>query len=167
MKKPKTPQGTPENRELAFRTYAAMGGRDIAGVLERLRKDYGLDISEQTLYRWRREGGWALRMPPHREQRGETSGFELRLFHRLTRLIERYEAELERQPRVESQDIFAYAGLARTALEVSRSLPPSARDPEEMRRIAAEILENDFGVKQEDRSDLGPWPERRPPLVMK
>jgi hypothetical protein len=161
LKKPKTPAGTPENRELAFRTYAAMGGRDIPGVLERLRKDYGLDISAQTLYRWRKEGGWALRMPPE-EKRGETSGFELRLFHRLARLIERYEAELERRPKVESQEIFAYAGLARAALEVSRKLPPAAKDPGELRRIAAEILENDFGVKQEE--DNPPWPGRGRPF---
>jgi hypothetical protein len=141
--------GTPENRELAFRVYAAMGGRDIPRVLDRLKSDYGLSISAQTLYRWRSEGGWELRMTGRDSE--EPSAFELRLFNRLMRLIERYEADLDRRPNVGSQEAFAYANLARAAIELSKRLPPEAKDPEEMRRVALEILETDYGIKREDR----------------
>lgn len=146
MKKSKKTVGTPENREVAFRVYSAMSGKDIPRVLDRLKREYGISISMQTLYRWRREGGWALRMTGREAE--EPSAFELRLFNRLMRLIERYEADIERRPNVGSQEVFAYANLARAAIELSKRLPPEAKDPEEMRRIAEEILETEYGIKR-------------------
>lgn len=148
MKKTKRTVGTPENRELAFRVYAAMEGKDIPRVLDRLKREYGLSISAQTLYRWRREGGWALRMSGRDAE--EPSAFELRMFNRLMRLIERYEADLDKMPRVGTQEVFAYANLARAAMELSKRLPPEAKDPEEMRRVAQEIMETEYGIKRRD-----------------
>jgi transposase-like protein len=144
---------TPEARELAFRLYAENGGRDIPKVLERLRRNHGVDITEQTLHEWKRQGGWKERMEQSLEGRREFHdrelvGLEERMMGRLIRQIEKYELYMQ-APHVDNQASFAYTNMIRTAIELAGRIRPEKRtDPEEMRRIADEILETDYGIKR-------------------
>jgi hypothetical protein len=51
-----------ELKELAFGVYAQYGGRNIRGMLGYLEKKHGLQITRQTLNRWRAEGHWDQRL---------------------------------------------------------------------------------------------------------
>lgn len=135
--------GTRENRERAYRLYREHGGRDIRAVLGKLQSRYGLKISAQTLYKWRREGKWTDRMAE-----GEPESFDLGMFGRLVRLIEKYEGYLEGKAGVDNQAAYAYTNMIRTAMELSARIGPARTDPEEMKRIAEEILETEYGIKR-------------------
>lgn len=48
-------------------------------------------------------------------------------------------------PKAES----AYASLVKLIVEISKKADLRAKDPEEMKRLAEEILENDYGIKRQ------------------
>lgn len=141
--------GTPENREMAFRVYARFGGRNIPGILERLKKEHGLRISAQTLYQWKRDGEWAEKLLD------SGPSFEEGVLLKLMGLIERFERHLQTAPRMDAQAIFAYTNMINTFFNLSDKLRPFIKtDPARMKRIADEILENDYGIK---RQEEGPF----------
>lgn len=142
------PKGTPENRELAFVVYARFGGRNVPAMLERLVKEHGLRISMNTLYRWKREGDWEARL----ENKEPT--FEERTLLKLMGLMERVERRLAESPAVEPQAVYAYTNMVNTFFNLAKKLGPAMRtSPEEMRRRALEILENDYGIKGDGTRD--------------
>jgi hypothetical protein len=67
----------------------------------------------------------------------------------LIRRKEAYEAFFaDKTGEIDSRAESAYASLVKTIVELSIKAGNRARDPEELRRIADEILENDYGIKR-------------------
>ena len=131
--KVKKGDGTPENREAAFEVYAFFGGSGIKRILNRLEAMHGLDISERTLYEWKEEGGWDLRLGGRKDS--ERITFRERMFLKVMDHIERYEKKFSENPSAtDNQASYAYTNLLRTALELSGSMRHwESRDPETLR----------------------------------
>jgi hypothetical protein len=136
-------KGTRGNRELAFRLYKEEGGRDIRKIIRRLREEHGLGLSAPTLHRWKKEGGWQARL----EGVGRT-GFDERMLAILERLIGRYEEQMAESRRLKDQSTYALLYLMKAARELRMS--GVRTDPEEMRRVADEILRTEYGIVREE-----------------
>lgn len=137
-------KGTRENRELAFRLYKEEHGQNIGHVLRRLEQG-GLRISARTFYKWKKEDGWDKQTADERQ-----TTLDKKLLDRLLRLIDRYGRQIEGSDRLNDQSTYAYMHLIRAARELSRSMKPERTDPGEMKRLAMEILESDYGIQREE-----------------
>jgi hypothetical protein len=134
--------GTRENREMAFRVYAQMGGRDVHGILKRLREEHGIGISAHTYYAWKREGDWEKRLE------GQDPSFEERTLVRMMGLIEVLERRIAKGQKINPADIYAYTGLVNTFFRHSRRMRGALRyDPARWKQMAEEILEADYGIR--------------------
>ncbi|MBI4823225.1 MAG: hypothetical protein HY805_03215 [Nitrospirae bacterium] len=138
-------KGSKESKELAFMVYEQMAGKDIPTILERLRV-YGLNISAQTLHKWKLKEGWKERTVVL----VDTAGFEQQAMQGLYGLLEKFRRHLECHPAVDSQAAYAYANLLHAALRLKDRMPKEKPDPVEMKRVALEILETEFGIKRDD-----------------
>lgn len=128
--------GTPENRELAYRVYALMAGRNIPRILYRLEMRHKLEISARTLYKWKEEGDWDRRMAGEDPNGRGTAPdgvmtLEERMLMKITGLMEKYEQCFEgREAAPDAQSAYAYTNLARAALEIARKMKPwEIKDP--------------------------------------
>jgi hypothetical protein len=75
--------------------------------------------------------------------------FERRMIEDLLKRKESYEAYFKTQEDpIDHKAESAYASLVKTIVELSIKAGTRAKDPEELRRIADEILENDYGIKR-------------------
>ncbi len=75
--------------------------------------------------------------------------FERRMIDDLLKRKESYEAYFKtQQDPIDHKAESAYASLVKTIVELSVKAGTKTRDPEEIRRIADEILENDYGIKR-------------------
>lgn len=126
-------------RELAFGVYARFGGRNVRGMLEGLEREHGLKITRQTLHRWRGEGGW--------DERLRAMEPEQCMLNDLREVIDKLKRQMRRSAKVEPQVAYAYANMLNCFFAVARK-SPRRFDPEKMKHIAAEILENEYGVKR-------------------
>jgi hypothetical protein len=54
----------------------------------------------------------------------------------------------EQEKEIDHKAESAYASLVKTIVELSIKAGTRAKDPEELKRIADEILENDYGIKR-------------------
>jgi len=134
--------GTPENREVAFMLYAQSGGRDVHGILKRLREEHGIKISANTYYAWKREGEWEKRIE------GQNPTFEERTLIRMMGLIEAIERRIAGGRSLNPQDVYAYTSMVNTFFRHSKRLRPAMRvSPEEMRRKTEEILQEIYGIE--------------------
>jgi phage shock protein A len=63
----------------------------------------------------------------------------------------KYEQYFEGIQGVDNQASFAYANIIKTVIELSRKIKPRGeeKDPEELRRMADEILEMEYGIKRQ------------------
>lgn len=136
-------KGTKENRDLAFRLYKEEGGRDISKIIQRLRQEHGLGLSAPTLHRWKKEGRWQERLSGNWQ-----AGFDERMLDILERLIERYEHQMAEGRRLKDQSTYALLYLIKAARELRGS--GVRTDPEEMKRMAEEILRTEYGIVRQD-----------------
>jgi hypothetical protein len=75
--------------------------------------------------------------------------FDRRMIDDLIKRKESYEAYFKTQDDpIDHKAESAYASLVKTIVELSMKAGARAKDPEELRRIADEILENDYGIKR-------------------
>ncbi len=75
--------------------------------------------------------------------------FEKRMIDDLLTRKEAYEVYFEKQNgKIDSRAESAYASLVKTIIELSIKTGSRTKDPEELARIAKEILENDYGIKR-------------------
>ena len=65
------------------------------------------------------------------------------------REYEKYFKAKEEKNEIDNQTTNAYAGLIKTIVELSRKAPKEAKDPAELKRLAEEILENEYGIKRQ------------------
>jgi hypothetical protein len=116
--------GTPENREIAFGVYFLFGGKNIPRIIERLERAHGLKVSAQTLYEWKREGGWDERIGRDNALREDTGllTFDEKMMRRIFSLIEKYERFFETNASVDNQAAYAYTNLLRAAIELSKRM---------------------------------------------
>lgn len=74
---------------------------------------------------------------------------EKQMIEDLLKRKEAYEAYFEKQNgKIDSRAESAYASLVKTIVELKIKTGSSTKDPEELARIAKEILENDYGIKR-------------------
>lgn len=74
---------------------------------------------------------------------------EERMIRDLLRQKRRYEKYFKTlKEHVDNQAQTAYTNIIKTIVELSRKAGKEARDPEEMKRIADEILETEYGIKR-------------------
>ncbi|MDP2168732.1 MAG: hypothetical protein Q8J64_10430 [Thermodesulfovibrionales bacterium] len=130
--------GSKENMETAKKVYLEEEGRNIYRILERLDTEHGLKISAQTLYAWRAGGNW---------QAKADACLEHYIMRGLIRLIKKYERDMENSQRPDAQAAYAYINMVKTAVTLSGKYPHRA-DPAEMKRVAEEILEREYGIKR-------------------
>lgn len=142
-----------ENRELAFRVYCEQGG-NIEGTIRVLEKKHGLKLSKNTFYDWMEKYKFKERLKNIDAERQKTKdiqiSFEERMMNDLLKQKEKYEAYFETLPGIDNQAQFAYANIIKTIIELSRKLNPQkeVKDPDEMKRLADEILESEYGIKR-------------------
>lgn len=74
--------------------------------------------------------------------------FERQMIDDLLKRKEAYEAFFRTQEQIDHKAESAYASLVKTIVELSIKAGTRAKDPEEIKRIADEILENDYGIKR-------------------
>ena len=75
--------------------------------------------------------------------------FEMQRIADLLKRKEAYEVFFEKQNgKIDSRAESAYASLVKTIVELSIKAGSRTKDPEELARIAKEILENDYGIKR-------------------
>jgi hypothetical protein len=76
--------------------------------------------------------------------------FEKRMIDDLLKRKEAYEAYFKTaEEPMDHKAETAYASLVKTIVELSLKTGSSAKDPGELRRVAEEILENDYGIKRD------------------
>lgn len=75
--------------------------------------------------------------------------FEKRMIDDLLKRKEAYERYFAERGEIDSKAESAYASLVKTIVELSLKTGSSSKDPEELRRIAEEILESDYGIKKD------------------
>jgi hypothetical protein len=134
-------KGTTENRELAYSVYERFGGRDIAGMLECLKREHNIDITAQTLHQWKRDGNWNEALADR------ASSHEERIFLKLTGLIEKFERHLIEGKGPDPQAAYAYTNLIDAFLRLSSKMPRRGRSQEEIQKAAEEVLRNDHGIE--------------------
>jgi len=67
------------------------------------------------------------------------------------REYERYFRTLKKEgATMDHQAQTAYINIIKTLVELEKKSLPETGDPERMKRLAAEILENDYGIKRPD-----------------
>ncbi len=59
------------------------------------------------------------------------------------------EKKKKKEPEIDNQATNAYTGLIKTIVELSRKSPKEAKNPVELKRLAEEILENEYGIKRQ------------------
>jgi ABC-type hemin transport system ATPase subunit len=74
---------------------------------------------------------------------------EERMIRDLLRQKRRYEMYFKTLKGVNNQAQTAYTNIVKTVVELSRKAHREAVDPEEMKRIADEILESEYGIKRQ------------------
>jgi hypothetical protein len=74
---------------------------------------------------------------------------EERMIRDLLRQKRRYEKYFKTlKDNVDNQAQTAYTNIVKTIVELSRKAGKEARDPEEMKRLADEILKSEFGIER-------------------
>lgn len=142
-----------ENRELAFRVYCEEGG-NVEGTLRRLEKDHGLKLSKPTFYEWMKKFNFEERLKNIDAERQKANdnqiSFEEKMMSDLMRQKEKYEAYFEALSGIDNQAQYAYTNIVKTIIELSRKIKPAkeVKDPAEMKRLADEILESEYGIKR-------------------
>ncbi|MDP2166872.1 MAG: hypothetical protein Q8J64_00895 [Thermodesulfovibrionales bacterium] len=136
---------TAENMERAFRAYAEAGGRNVKEILKRLEAEFGLKISARTLYEWKRDGDWHRRM-------GRAASVHEDMLIRLSRMINKFEREMEIKGKADPQTVYAYVNMLKAACELSRKCPRGF-DPKETGQEAREILNVDYGLRLLDMAE--------------
>ena len=77
-----------------------------------------------------------------------TPSFEKQMIDDLLKRKEAYEEYFKGLGDIDSRAESAYASLVKTIVELSIKTGSRTKDPEELARIAKEILENDYGIKR-------------------
>jgi hypothetical protein len=133
-----------ELKELAYGVYAQYGGRNIRGMLGYLEKKYGLQITRQTLNRWRAEGLWDARLrdtEPMQSVLGD-----------IHEVIDRLRREIRSASDVDPQLVYAYASMVNSFFRIKKSIPEKI-DPEERQRRVEEVLVQEYGISRGVLSD--------------
>ena len=141
MEKEKIPD---PNRELAFGVYAEYGGRNFRGMQGHLEKKYGLQITRQTLNRWREEGLWDARLRDKEPMQSVLGDIH--------EVIDRLRREIRSSSDVNPQLVYAYASMINSFFRIKSSIPEKV-DPEERQRLINDILVNDYGLDRSTLSD--------------
>lgn len=141
-----------ENRELAFKVYCEEGG-NIEATLRRLEKE-GLKLSKPTFYAWTRKFNFEERLKNidavRQLVKDSQISFEERMMNDLMKQKDKYEAYFETISGIDNQAQYAYTNIVKTIIELSRKLKPGkeTKDPDEMKKLAEEILESEYGIKR-------------------
>jgi hypothetical protein len=73
---------------------------------------------------------------------------EERMIRDLLKQKRRYEKYFKTQTKeVDNAALTAYTNIIKTIVDISKKTGKEKKSPEEMKRLAAEILESDFGIK--------------------
>lgn len=141
-----------ENRERAFQVYCDEGG-NVEATLRRLEKEHGLKLSKPTFYDWMKKYNFddrRIKVDLEKQKVKDSQiSFEEKIMLKLIAQIEKYEAYFENNATIDNQAVYAYTNLLKTIIELSRKRPQKeAKDPAEMRRLAEEILESEYGIKR-------------------
>ncbi len=142
-----------ENRELAFRKYCECGG-NVELTLRELEKE-GLKLSKKTFYEWMKKFNFEERRAKIDTERQKVNdsqiSFEEKMLSDLLKQKEKYETYFDSINLIDNQAQFAYANIIKTIIDLSRKMKPKEKeikDPAEMKRLADEILENEYGIKR-------------------
>jgi hypothetical protein len=142
-----------ENIDLAFDVYCAMGGIVEKALVELERR--GLRLAKSTFYDWMEKYDFERRRVQlemeRQEIRDSQLSFEESMLRDLLKQKKKYEQYFEGIQGVDNQASFAYANIIKTVIELSRKIKPRGeeKDPEELRRMADEILEMEYGIKRQ------------------
>lgn len=143
-----------ENRELAFKVYCEEGG-NVEVTLRRLEKEHELKLSKPTFYDWMEKYNFKERLKNIDAERQQTRdsqiSFEERMMNDLLKQKEKYERYFDTISGIDNQAQYAYTNIVKTIIELSRKIKPSekeTKDPDEMKRLANEILESEYGIKR-------------------
>ncbi|GER92678.1 hypothetical protein A45J_0396 [hot springs metagenome] len=143
-----------ENRELAFKVYCEEGG-NIESTLRRLEKEHGLKLSKPTFYDWMKKFNFKDRLKnidaERQKNKDSQISFEEKMMSDLMKQKEKYEKYFDGIAGIDNQAQYAYTNIVKTIIELSRKIKPhqkETKDPAEMKRLAEEILESEYGIKR-------------------
>lgn len=91
-----------------------------------------------------------MKRPSAKKQTARQASREEGLIKDLLKVKRQYERYFKTLEKPDGQALSSYAGILKTAAELLRKLGPEteANDPEEMKKIAEEILESEYGIKR-------------------
>lgn len=142
-----------EARETAFQCYRECGGNVEAAV--RAMKKKGYSLSKPAFYEWLEKYNFKERLAAAdakaHEAKDAALTTEAMLLVDLKRQKDKYEKYFESiGSSIDNQAQYAYANLIKTIIELVRKCKPEkeTKDPQEMRKLADDILESEYGIKR-------------------
>ena len=145
-----------EYHDLCFKVFCQFGGKNREAMIRELKKQ-GCEITRPTLEAWIKELNMEERLKQADGEKQKVSdsqiSFEEKMLLALIQQKEKYEKYFESLPinSMDNQAQFAYANIIKTIIDLSRKLKPKekeTKDPAEMKRLAEEILESEYGIKR-------------------